>query len=440
MGGNLLKAASDYQSKHCVKRAADGEAAVSFPREFYGAGATGSPGHGARRDLISSTRVAFLVLVLILTAACSRQTSENSERQGLSLSVSAGSAIVSREGAVQARSRQYQISTGDEISLSEDGLAVLSSGRALRLGMSGARLQVLSPGRFRLRAGRVLAETRTPLYIDAGTVDATARSAVFRLDRGLAARVAVYRGRVQAGAPGDFIGVPAFRQIVVAGDVVPRAAEPLEFSRQDAWDRSLLAKAIDLDDRLANFSRGLEAQLGQGSGLDFFARLTDAGSQLDFLAPYLGGRRPDLLIGLLTAVESLKVSREDLGDRFARIFDLSRRGATWGLIASEFDVSADRLFAALTRAVERSGISVIGSGPGLLRPPAAARPPAARSPAPAPPPAAPARTPAAPAASPTPARTPLLPGLTETVPPALKTILDDLLGVVDPGKTLPGLI
>ncbi|MGH2811081.1 MAG: hypothetical protein ACRDIA_09395, partial [Actinomycetota bacterium] len=315
--------------------------AGSFPGGF-------KPGGRIRTGGARSRLVLLALVSTLFAAACSGQGADKPESDGLNLSVTAGSARVTRAGEVEPASRQYQITTGDEIRLSEKGLAALSSGGSLKLGLSGARLQVLGPSRFRLMTGRVLVETRTPMYIDAGTVDATARSAVFRVDRELAARVGVYRGQVRAGAPGDFISVPAFRQIVVAGDVVPRAAEPLEFSREDAWDRTLLAQAIDLDDRLANFSRGLEAQLGEGSGLDFFARLTDAGSQVDFLAPYLGGRRPDLLIGLLTAVESLKVSTENLGDRFARIFDLSRRGATWGLIASEFNVSPDRLFAALT--------------------------------------------------------------------------------------------
>ncbi|MGH2773475.1 MAG: hypothetical protein ACRDIU_10135, partial [Actinomycetota bacterium] len=99
---------------------------------------------------ISSTRLALFVLVSTVAAACSGQGADKPEKHGLNLSVSAGSARVTRAGGVEPASRQYEIATGDEIRLSENGLAALSSGRSLRLGLAAARFEVVGPNRFRL--------------------------------------------------------------------------------------------------------------------------------------------------------------------------------------------------------------------------------------------------------------------------------------------------
>src|SRR5205085_1195059 len=69
----------------------------------------------------------------------------------------------------------------------------------------------------------------------------------------------------------------------------------------DVWDHRYLRDAIDLDARLDNFSGGLDAQLGNATGLEFFRLVTADPVTLAHVGPFLSQPRSDVLIALVLA-------------------------------------------------------------------------------------------------------------------------------------------
>ncbi|MGH9194619.1 MAG: hypothetical protein ACRD1T_02630, partial [Acidimicrobiia bacterium] len=271
--------------------------------------------------------------------------------------------------------------------LGRGGLAELrlAPGRVFELsGPSGAEVSVSSTSSLRLQKGSVLAQLTSPGTIDTDGVSAVASKAAFRVDRGLSTRVASYRGKVGLASPGRSLELPRLRQAVVAAGELPGRERPIRINKSDRWDRKYLQAAIDLDSRLANFAQGLEAQLGRSSGPSLFSAVMPATPDLAFLDAYASQRRSDIVIGLIVASEAANNNGGGVGELFGPVFSLWSDGASWGLIAFEYGVGEQKLFAGLLEAVRRAGFRFTASGGlgGPLQQPGAGQSGASPSPSP----------------------------------------------------------
>lgn len=379
------------------------------------------------RDRSIRARLASACLVLALVGgACSVGRSDRLARS-MQLRMINGSATLVREGKAQTVRKDINVAAGDSLVLSRGGVAELRLAKGRVLELRDARVELTSDTALRLSRGSILSDIQAPLDIDLESSRLSADRGTFRVDRALSTRVGNYAGEpitVRAGS--SSLAIPAYRQTVVAGGIIPKVVAPLRINRKDPWDQRLVSEALDLEQRLVNFARGLEAQLGPSSGIEFFRAVAPLGLDVVFLEPVLGSRRSDVLIGLLLAVDAKVGSANPVQSRFEKIFDLWNDGASWGLLAMEFGVPQDGLFSRLLQAVEKAGIRVAGPGPALIR--------ARRQPTQGTSSAAPRQAPSSgtgQSVSPSPTRN-NIPG-TNTPPPTtgsthIDDVVDDLLG------------
>lgn len=297
-----------------------------------------------------------LLTSMLVLASCS---SGNQVPRPMRLKVLEGKAQLFRGGSIRTVRGEAEVRRGDRIQLSSDGIAELqlASGRLFEL--SRADLEIETTTRLGLVRGEVLANLAAPAGVSIGELDVFSGKGAFRIDRSLSTRIGVYEGEAELQDYAGRLGIPRLRQATIAGDVVPRAPKPLRIDPNDAWDRRFLQEALDLDVRLTNFGRGLEAQLGSGGGIAFFGRVIAEETDLGFLVPFLANRRSDLIIGLAVASEGTR-SPDALAERFNHAFGLWTEGATWGLIAFEFGVGQASIFARLLDIVRLAGITLTG--------------------------------------------------------------------------------
>lgn len=370
--------------------------------------------------------MAMLLAVLLVASACS--IGRNDRGRPMELSVISGSARLTHAGAAKTVSGESSVSVGDGIVMSSGGTAELRLRQGRIFELDSARVQVTSRDSVLLSRGKLLADLTGPAKIDAETSSISAKSGTLRVDRFLATRIGTYAGstvRVTNGV--STLTIPRYRQTVVAGGIVPRAAKPLRLAASDRWDQRLLQDVLDLDARLGNFGRGLEAQLGSLTGLNFFGRVMP-GLELSFLDPFIAGRRSDLLIGLVIASGGSSSLGTSPSERFGRSYSLWTQGASWGLIAREFEVEHAGLFAALLAAIERVGIRLLGTGP--LGGPGAGAPPGS-TPTPGPT-ASPSVNPTNPTPGPGRSTAPVPPPVESILPDGVEEIIDGIYGTLNP--------
>ena len=301
-----------------------------------------------------------MVVVLLLATSC---RSSGSSRTPMTLKVISGGATIVSDGesARLSPDESSSVEVGDRV-VQDDGVALLSLASGRDFELRGARVLITGTSSFDLERGDALAELTAAASVVADNFAAFAEEGIFRIDRGVATRVGVYDGAVTLNHDGAELTVPRFRQAVVAGGLVPKTFDPLMISAEDNWDRRFLQVALDLDNRLTNFGRGLEAQLGNLAGLSFFRRVAPPGADVSFLSSFTTQRRSDVLIGLMVAFDSSGAS--GMRDSFEQAFNLWNRGASWGLIAVEFGASDTNLFSLLLDAIARIGIQIIAGGGG----------------------------------------------------------------------------
>lgn len=311
----------------------------------------------------------FAVAFTLLAGACGggAQSSET-----MHLRLLDGSARLLRDDRSQIIRSGTGVAPGDRI-IMEAGASAnlrLAAGRTFEL--LGSDVVIESESVLLLRRGNLLAELTAPAEVSIENSRVRAEQGALRVDRALASRVAVYKGNAVLSGDGDRLEVPQLRQAIVAGGIIPSVPSPIRITSSDRWDRRYLEPVLDLDARLTNFGRGLEAQLGQATGLEFFSAVVPTGLDIGFLSEYLSQRRSDLLIGVMIAIQSSR-SSVPLDQRFSQIFEMWINDASWGLIAYEFGVGEVGLFTVLLDAIGRAGLIVVGpgGGPGLRR-----RPPA----------------------------------------------------------------
>ena len=278
-----------------------------------------------------------------------------------------GTAQLVRDGKT-SRVRRVTVEVGDRIRLPAGAIAELRLAAGRDFELAAADVTIRSRSSLQLDRGNLLADLTSPARITTDGVSVSASNSAFRIDRSLSTRLAVYRsaGGVAAASGSDTLSVPSLRQTIVAGGILD-VARPLRLSSTDRWDQRYLQEVIDLDARLINFGRGLEAQLGDLAGMAFFQQVAVGGSDVAFLGSYAGHRRADILIGLVIAAEAERLEGT-VPEKFSSIFALWQQEATWGLIAYEFGAGATGVFSRLLEAIDRAGIRIVaGVGPGLRR-------------------------------------------------------------------------
>src|SRR5207253_3647969 len=91
------------------------------------------------------------------------------------------------------------------------------------------------------------------------------------------------------------------------------------------------------------------------------------------VGPFLSQPRSDVLIALVLAAAT---SRPDAAQvTFDKVMSLWLTGESWGLLAMEYHVSAQDVFAGLLAAIRKVGITVTNPTPGVVPIPVTTRPP-----------------------------------------------------------------
>lgn len=312
-----------------------------------------------------SGRQVAAVFTVVLLALSTLSLFRDDSSTPMRLEVISGSARIVRGAKTLAVKDKAAIEVGDRVALSRGGVARVNLARGRSFELINGEANVAATDRLELKGGRVLAAASAPATVSIDRLRVSSSSGTFRVDRGISTRAAVYDGSARLTLGPDRLSLPRLRQAVIAEGVLPGKEKPLRLIAADRWDQRLLQPVLDLDARLANFGRGLEAQLGTGSGLPFFSRLLPDIGDLNFINPVLGNRRSDLLIGLALATEASASNVASIGPTFSRALGLWGDGASWGLIAYEFGVGQSSLFDRLLDALGRAGIFASGRGPAL---------------------------------------------------------------------------
>ncbi|HEU5003295.1 MAG TPA: hypothetical protein VFW71_11030 [Actinomycetota bacterium] len=375
--------------------------------------------------------VALGMAVGFLLVACSTSHPKGSAGPAMSLSVSTGKVTVNGGGRSTTVTTRAGVAVGYRIQVAAGGLATLnlSPGRVFQI--QSGEADITAPGTVELVSGSALGQFTAPGEIDAQGVATTASNATFRVDSGATTTVASYAGTVTVTIPGSSMPVPAYDRVQVVGGVLPANPVPLQYTNAgDVWDHDFVQPALDLDGRLASFRNGLDAQLGNASGAAFFRLAVPDPVALAAIAPFYGDPRSDVLIGWVIAKHA-PVPADKVAPTFAVVMTLWSQGQPWGLIAMEFQVPADTVFAGLEDAIHQVGISVSNPIPKLTAPPITI--PTGR---PTPSPTTPAVSPTPPVVAPTPTQTPGgLGTLLNPVVDTVNTLLNNLLHLLLPGPS-----
>lgn len=379
----------------------------------------------------------LLLLSAVLGGACSRSSEAGTESVG-KISQVQGSVDLIRDGETVAASEDSDLLAGDELRVDGTGIVNfdLGKGGAYELVRGGALLR--SSGAIRLTDGILMIRSDKRLNADLEALGVSFDQGTVRVELPGPGRVAAYEVEnltVTSGA--QEVPLPQLWQLSVLEDGRLDQARPLQFSRDDALDGGELAHALDADGKLGNLLRGLEPQLAATNGVVLTQRINAAGVSPESLGRFSTASRSDQLMGLAFAREWKKALPAEMVQGFEQALALKVLGATWGLVAQNFDVDADGLVGSLqseiTAVLFPDGTQINPLVPSPA-PAAAPRPGVnqpARGTAPAPPPPAPA-----PAGTVTPSPAPpglvgpVLDPLRPLLPAELEAIVDELYGLV----------
>jgi hypothetical protein len=325
------------------------------------------------------------------------------------------------------------IGVGYHVVVDPDSLAVLRLGRGRTFELTEGEASITGADRIQLVKGAALGDLTARGQIETGALTVSSASGTFRVTSGAMAGVGVFSGLVTVSVPGTTLSVPAFREAATASGVPATGPKPLEIlAGGDVWDHRYLGDAIDLDARLANFGGGLDAQLGNATGRDFFRLVIADPANLAHVEPYLTRPRSDVLVGLVLAAATPRP--EPPQATFDQIMGLWLAGESWGLLAMEYHVPGQEVFARLLAAIRKVGITVTNPTPGTVPIPITTKPPViaagptpGSSAAPVPPPA--------PSATPTPGPS-ATGGLNQVLDP-VTTLLNNILNLLLPPAPTP---
>lgn len=364
------------------------------------------------------------LLLVVAATACTH--AKTASAPSMSIQMSQGSAVISGGGRSQTVTNRAGVGVGYHVTVAPNSLALLQLGDGRMFQLSEGEAYITGEDRIQLAKGAALGQLTAKGQIDADGVTISSDSGTFRVDSGISATVAVFSGTATMSVPGSTLEIPAFREAAASAGVLPGVAKPLQIlAGGDVWDHQFLRDAIDLDNRLANFSGGLDAQLGSATGRDFFRLVIADPVELAHVEPFLSQPRADVLIGVVLANAT---GRPDPQGAFDQIMGQWLAGESWGVLAMEFHVLAQEVFSGLLAAIRKVGISLTTPVPRIVPIPAATRPPVIAL-GPKPKTTTPATTPV-PAATPNPTPSPT--GILNQVLDPVTSLLGGLLNLLIP--------
>jgi len=307
-----------------------------------------------------------------------------------------------------------------------------------QLEFTGGSLMMLGDVTIDLERGSALVNAPARWTVTAVGVTLTGNGA-WRVDGGIAGRVAVYEGAAVASRPTRDVQVPRLFEVSVINGDLPAVAAPIRYLSTDPWDRRWLGDAIAIDRTVEQLQSGWQSQYPEApQPADFygdFAAGLDPGADggvsdaIELLASRREGDRfgpiADVLTGIVFARALTQASGGSLAGAAVEIVGFRRAGATWGLTAMLLDLGRDDIAAAAEASlVERQDAVDAGTAvPPATEPPIEPTP----QPEPSPPP-----SPDQPEPDPTPAPDP-----TDTPPEddpgvgnSLGNIVDEVGGLV----------
>lgn len=380
----------------------------------------------------------MLLLAAAFGSACSKP-SDAAEKIGAVGSIQ-GSVELTREGSTRKAVADEDLLADDELTVEESGSASFRLGESTNFELARGSALLKKVDSVELTDATLLVSSSRAVELDLDELGLAFKSGAVRVDQSSPGRVAAYEVQDLTVSSGDQdVPLPQLWQVTVTEDGKLDQARPLQFSRDDAMDAGQLAHALDVDGKLGNLLRGAEPQLAAGDGSSLNARLASAGITPESLARFTTATRSDQLMGLAFARE-WKKAPEELAKGFEQALALKVLGATWGLVAQNFDVDGDGLSsglqAELTAVLFPAGstpadrlVPAPPPAPAAPRPATGATPRVTGQPAPAPAPQpGPGGTP-----SPTPPGLigPVLDPLRPLLPGELEAIIDELYGLVN---------
>jgi hypothetical protein len=389
-----------------------------------------APRKRASRTLTANAKrrgavLGVLMLVALIGSAC--RFGHSGSGGSMSLQVSSGIARVTGGASPVTVTGRGRIGLGDHVILGPGGLATLYLSPGVTFQMEAGEVLITASDRVQLVQGNVLAQLTRHGEIDAPGLSVASDAGVFRVDGGPSPRVGVYSGSATMRGTEASLHLTAYEQAVDTMGALPRSPSPLQIlATDDVWDHQYLQSAIDLNNRLANFGSGLDAQLGNASGLAFFRIVLPSGTDVSYVVPYLDKSRSDVLIGWVIAADAAAKQHADPGQTFTAVMSLWEAGESWGLLAMQLGVSADEVFAGLLNAVREVGISVTSPVPKIPPLPVGTSEPPVE-PTPVKPPLVQALPRVSPSPSPSPSPTPLLSGVVDPVTALLNEVTNLLL-------------
>jgi hypothetical protein len=255
--------------------------------------------------------------------------------------------------------------------------ATVPAGAELRVGEQPARIEVdggvltlaagtqlhAVPREPRVRRGGLLVEADESLRVRVGATTAEGRGQ-WRVDVGVASRVATYRARLDLDDGASQRRIGRFRQVSVRDGALEPGLRPLRYAAGDTWDEWLLADALAVDrlgERLkGTFVRSYGTEPRDAEFYAAFVAAEDTRSATDVrdLAVTVDDERfgppADVLIGV--AVTDALATEAGLAtdEALERVVNLRRAGGTWGLALVEHDLGAAALRAAADRALQQA--------------------------------------------------------------------------------------
>ena len=323
--------------------------------------------------LAASHKIAALVAALaLLSGGLAWVLTRGDPLAEMSLRRDAGTVVIQRgDESIEVRDRAT-IEPDDVVVIDPGSVATmrLEGQRLFTLGGSkGSEIAVLGGTTVESRAGYLLAQATDRTTVMVGETRASARRALFRIDRPFGtARAGVYRGTLTLEAPGSPGAELSrlFQSTVTANQLYEE--KPYHLNPGDPWDAHYLDSLVDLDRNLELYRHGYKDQLGSSlPSLGYFSSLADA--NVDFMRPLVKRQRPkrpgytvDLMVGLFVA----KHAPGRLDVAFERAWDLFRRGGSWAVIAGILGIERQRewqpLVAQLAGTIERSITVADGTG------------------------------------------------------------------------------
>ena len=253
-----------------------------------------------------------------------------------------------------------RVSPGDSLRTDAAGSVALLRDDGSRVDLApSTSARLIDVKKVSLEMGSALVRAKDiALSVVADGVEADAERATYRVDKSFSVRIGSYAGSVGVVEDPDNLTVPVYRQVVIAGGILPRDASPLTYVAKDPWDRLLLADALDVDRQLAQYGRAFKADFADKAASPAFYSGVAPGVPVTFVLRTIHTVSDPA--DLLFAVVMAKVLSDP--GRAGDILALRLNGSAWGLIAKIERVDPKRYVDAVIAALLPQGALAIGQG------------------------------------------------------------------------------